>query len=322
MTGTERVTKTILGEPTDRQPIYGWVSANLGAEITDRFGSVEAFEDKYEFDIAHIFGGPPVFKRSVLDSILREEGEISPDVLLNYDYYISPDNSSDYENIKQSIAFHKERGRFCYVQTPGFFECFNDVFGIQNQLMYLIMYTDEIEELYKRHADYIISFADKAIDCGADMIHISDDWGSQKDLLFSPLLWKRLIYPNMKRVIDYVHSRGVFVSLHSDGCIDKVADEIVSLGFDLVHPWQENAGMSLDLYKERYSDKFAILGGICVQSALGVMNRRELEAEIRRIFSTLKGERWICCTSHFVQNHCTMDDLEFAYDLIYKLARE
>ena len=76
MTGTERVTKTILGEPTDRQPIYGWVSANLGAEITNRFGSVEAFEDKYEFDIAHIFGGPPVFKRSVLDSILREEGMI------------------------------------------------------------------------------------------------------------------------------------------------------------------------------------------------------------------------------------------------------
>ena len=29
MTGTERVRNTILGLPTDRQPIYGWVAWNL-----------------------------------------------------------------------------------------------------------------------------------------------------------------------------------------------------------------------------------------------------------------------------------------------------
>ena len=51
-------------------------------------------------------------------------------------------------------------------------------------------------------------------------------------------------------------------------------------------------------------------------------NFEELEKEIRRIFSLLKGKRWVCCTSHFVQKHCSVDDLEFAYNLIYKLARE
>ena len=184
------------------------------------------------------------------------------------------------------------------------------------------MYTDEIAELYRRHTDWIIRYADHCIDAGADMVHISDDWGSQKDLLFSPELWYELIYPNMKKVVDHVHSRGVFVSLHSDGCVSKVADGIASLGFDLVHPWQENAGMSYGLYLDKYSDKFAILGGVCVQSAIGILPRCELEAEIRRVFNTLKGKRWICCTSHFVQDHCSMDDLEFAFDLIYKLARE
>ena len=28
------------------------------------------------------------------------------------------------------------------------------------------------------------------------------------------------------------------------------------------------------------------------------------------------------CTTHFVQNHCSLVELEFAFDLIYKLARE
>ena len=78
----------------------------------------------------------------------------------------------------------------------------------------------------------------------------------------------------------------------------------------------------IDSLKEKYADKFAILGGICVQSAIGIMPTEQLGEEIRRVFKNLKGQRWICCTSHFVQDHCTIDDLTYAYDLIYKLARE
>ncbi len=312
----------MLGKPVDRQPIYGWVFANLTDEITEKWGSVAAFEDRYEFDMAHIFVGPRPFKKEILQKILEEEGEVSPDRLLTEDYYVSLEEPGAFDEVKNSIAFHKQRGRFCYMQTPGFFECFNKVFGIQNQLMDLLVYTDEIEELYRRQADWIIRYADRCIDLGVDMIHISDDWGAQNDLMFSPELWYRLIYPNMKRVIDHVHSRGVFAGLHSDGCVAKVADGIAELGFDMVHPWQENAGMSYDLYLEKYADRFAILGGVCVQSAIGLLPQAELEQEIRRVFKTLKGKRWICCTSHFVQNHCSIEDLEFAYDLIYSLARE
>ena len=80
--------------------------------------------------------------------------------------------------------------------------------------------------------------------------------------------------------------------------------------------------MPYDVYLDKYADKFAILGGVCVQTAIGLLPRDELEAEIRRVFGLLKGKRWVVCTTHFVQNHCTMEDLEFAYDLIYQLARE
>jgi len=322
MTGAERVRNTILGKKTDRQPIYGWVYANLSEQISERWGSVAAFEDHYEFDMAHIFGGPPVFRKDILQRIREAEGEVPPDLLLCEDFYLPNNDPKQYEKVRRAIEYHHSKGRFCYVQTPGFFECFNSAFGIQDHLLYLIIYTDVIAELYRRHADWIIRYADHCIDAGADMIHISDDWGAQCDLMFSPELWYMLIYPNMKRVIDHVHSRGVFVSLHSDGCIAKVADGIAELGFDLVHPWQENAKMPFDLYLEKYADKFAILGGICVQSAIGILPQDKLEAEIRRVFSTLKGKRWICCTSHFVQDHCSIDDLEFAFDLIFRLARE
>ena len=322
MDGTERVRNTILGKPTDRQPIYGWVSANLSDELTAAYGSVAAFEDKYEFDMSHIFGGPGSFRKEVLERVKAENGEMTPDLLLKEDIFTDPDNPDDYREVRESIAFHKKRGRFCYMQTPGFFEQFNGVFGIENQLLYLAMYPEELDELYRRQAEWTVRFAGQCIDLGADMIHISDDWGAQRDLLFHPRLWREIIYPHMKRVVDYVHSRGCFCSLHSDGCIAKVTDGIAELGLDLVHPWQESAGMTYDLYLDKYSERFAILGGICIQTVLGIKGREELEKEIRRVFGLLKGRRWICCTTHFVQNHCSIGDLAFAYDLIYRLARE
>ena len=48
--------------------------------------------------------------------------------------------------------------------------------------------------------------------------------------------------------------------------------------------------MSYDTYLEKYSDKFAILGGVCVQSAIGLLPKEELESEIRRVFGKLRGK--------------------------------
>ncbi len=322
MNSSERVRNTILGKETDRQPIYAWLKENLGNEILMKFGSVEAFEDRYEFDAAHIFGGPWSFDGESFDTIRIRHDELTPDVLLDYNLFTTPDNDADFEQVKREIAHHKHRERFCYMQTPGLFEHFNTVFGIENHLLYTALYPEELCELYRRQAEWTMRFADKCISLGADMIHISDDWGSQKDMLFSPGTWEEIIYPNMKMIVDHIHSKGVFASLHSDGCIRKVLDGVRDIGFDVVHPWQENANMPIDLYLENYSNDFAVMGGICVQSAIGIMNREALEKEIRRIFSLLKGKRWICCTSHFVQTHCSVEELTFAYELIYKLARE
>jgi len=320
ITSTERVKKAIKGESVDRTPIYGWVSANLSEQINAAFDSVAAFEDKYCFDAAHIFGGPGAFNGVEMQKVRDAGIELTPDIMLDIPL-LSANNSESYVNISSGIAHHKERGRFCYVQTPGFFETYNGAFGIENQLCYLALYKDELAELYKRQAKWNSEFAANCIDLGADLIHISDDWGAQNTLMFSPALWREIIMPNMQYVIDSVKKRNGLVGLHSDGNVIPVIDELCILGLDWFHPWQESAGMPYDVYFEKCQDKFAILGGICIQTTLGFNNYDRLESEIRRVFNLLKNKRWILCTTHFVQNHCTIDELVFAYDLIYKLAR-
>lgn len=115
MNSAERVKNTILGNPTDRQPVYGWVRENLSEEISERFGSVEAFEDKYEFDAAHIFGGPWSFDADAFDNIRSRHDELSPDVLVDYNLFVDPCKDEDYDDVKRQIEHHKKRERFCYM---------------------------------------------------------------------------------------------------------------------------------------------------------------------------------------------------------------
>jgi len=322
MNSRELVAATIRGENPGRTPVYGWVRANLSEQISKEFGSVENFEDYYEFDMAHIFGGPSPFNKEEISKVKEAGIELTPEVAL--DIPLMPaDDEKTYENVVKALEFYqKERGRFCYVQTPGIFECLNSLFGIENHLCYMALYPDEIAEVYRRQAEWNRQFADCMMDLGVDMIHVSDDWGAQRSLLFSYDMWKNLIYPNHKIVADRVKERGCFLSLHSDGNIIEALNGIVELGYDVVHPWQESAGLSYELYLEKYSDKLSILGGLCVQTTIGFGNYDRLEKEIRRVFGLLKGRRWMFCTTHFVQEHCSIEELTFAYDLAVKLARE
>jgi hypothetical protein len=69
----ERVIEVIEHRHPDRMPVYAWVRANLEAQISAQFGSVEAFEDHYEFDYAHLFPGrkgEPVPKPVAKDGVL------------------------------------------------------------------------------------------------------------------------------------------------------------------------------------------------------------------------------------------------------------
>jgi len=317
MTSRELVYQTMRGESPGRTPVYGWVRFELEKPITEAFGSVENFEDHYRFDLAHIFGGPYAFGKC-LEPLKKTREPITPEMLLDIPF--APIHQEDYDGLIQSLNHHRQRDRFCYVQTPGIFEALNDVFGIENHLLYMALYPEELSQVYQKMADWNIENGKHLLDLKVDGIHISDDWGSQRSMLFSPQMFRELIYPQHERMIRSYKKGDTLVSLHSDGCIRHVLDDVVALGYDFIHPWQESAGMPYDLYLSKYQDQFGILGGVCVQTTLGFGNIPRVEGEIRRVFDLLKGKRWACCTTHFVESTCSIEELCFAYDLIRKLA--
>ena len=322
MNGIERVGKTIKREKADRVPLYGWVRANLSDQITEAFGSVEAFEDKYEFDLSHVFGGPSCYGADLVDEVRkRKGGDLEPADLLELPM-TDPADQSAYKDIIAELKHHRtERQRFCYVQTPGIFEANNGHFGIENHLAYLLLFPEDLAKVYARQAEWNRRFADACIDLGVDMVHVSDDWGSQKSLLFSPDLWWSMIYPYHKTTVDHVKKRGCFASVHSDGDVSSVLGGVRQLGYDVVHPFQETGDMSYDLWRREYRNDFTVMGGMDVQTTIGFGDPQRAKREIARVLDAFKEGGLLLCTTHYIQDHCTMEELREIFDYAYRAVR-
>ena len=74
-------------------------------------------------------------------------------------------------------------------------------------------------------------------------------------------------------------------------------------------------------YKEKYADRFVLMGGLDVQTTIGFGKFDFLRSEIQRVMTMFAQGGLLFCTSHFVQDHCSMEELTLAFDTAYRLTR-
>ena len=162
---------------------------------------------------------------------------------------------------------------------------------------------------------------DSCIDAGVDIITLSDDWGSNKNMLFSPRMWRRMIAPYAGRVVKRARDRGVPVNLHSDGYILNIMDDLIEMGFSMMHPVQESAGMDPREIKTTYGDKLVVYGSLDVVDGLYGREGQALDEYITQRFEIYApGGGFIFNTGHFVQPDIPPQRLIRAYTLANELA--
>ena len=113
--------------------------------------------------------------------------------------------------------------------------------GMEQFFVDLYEHRDEIERLLDKLLDLQITTAKVYADVGCDGILTSDDWGSQRNLLIDPDLWRGFYKPRYKVFVDAVHAAGLDVTFHSDGNLDSIFPDIVEIGFDVFNPLQPGA---------------------------------------------------------------------------------
>ena len=109
---------------------------------------------------------------------------------------------------------------------------------------------DKLSDLYIRIFDYYLNYFENI-----DGFYFHDDWGAQKEPFFSPKPVTEMIVPAMKKVTQFIHSRGKFAEFHSCGQLFKQIPNMIDAGWDA---WGGQAINDFEKIYDMYGNKILI----------------------------------------------------------------
>ena len=68
----------------------------------------------------------------------------------------------------------------------------------------------------------------------------SDDWGFKTQTMISISHMRELLFPWQYRLVDKAHESGRYAILHSCGNFENILDDMIKIGFDAKHSYEDN----------------------------------------------------------------------------------
>ncbi len=321
MNGKERVLATINHQPVDRTPLDCWLYQKQFVEkLEAEYGSRKQFWDEFNIDIVIGFVPYPNQLGRQVDVTELAQVELGDPHDPNWLTFTAWNPDFAGINVQQAVARYGDR-RAIIAHIWGIVEGTSTFLGIENCWANLGLKPELMTAWFDRYADWLCGLVDSCIEAGVDVITLSDDWGSNQNMLFSPRMWRKMIRPYAERVVNQARSRQVPVNLHSDGYIMNIMEDLVEMGYGMMHPVQESAGMEPRQIKENYGDKLVIYGSLDVVDGLLAYEGAELDQYITDRFEIYApGGGFIFNTGHFVQPDIPPARLIQAYSLANQLA--
>lgn len=203
----------------------------------------------------------------------------------SYANYQMPDPLAEgrFDGLEEALAIAQKEQKWVQLNSQYcMFERMHHIRGFENTLMDLYTEREHLEEMLDSLLDYQMKLAQQAYELGRGRIHaieISDDWGTQNNLMISPVLWREIFKPRYKVLIDQIHAYGMYVDFHSCGKINDILDDFVELGVDIVNIHQPNT-LGIDEIGERYAGKIAFDVAVDIQETLPTGDKAKIEKEV------------------------------------------
>ena len=156
---------------------------------------------------------------------------------------------------------------------------------------------------------------------GAVLItYVSEDMGSQQNLMFSPSQIREFFIPRMKDMIDLVHQAGAYAFFHSDGAIREIIPEMIEIGIDILNPIQWRCrGMDRKQLKRDFGGKVIFHGGMDNQKTLAFDSVEDVKAEVLYNLDVLgRDGGYILAPCHNIQAVSPPENIVAMYETGYE----
>ncbi len=212
-----------------------------------------------------------------------------------------------YEYARAPLARLKEmieacddlRETFLVVETLDPYEATMARVGDENLLVWMATAPEFVYEMFEAHAELGTACVEMLLDAGVrpDGVFVGGDIAYRNGLLFSPAMYRELLWPHHARMFRFFHERGLKVIYHSDGCVTEALPMLIEGGADCIEPLEVQAGMDLDELAEEFGERVSFMGNVSVK-ALSATKDGAVEEARRRIRAGRRARGYIFHSDH------------------------
>ena len=174
----------------------------------------------------------------------------------------------------------------------------------------LVLDPDWIHDYNRVHTDFFIAHFKLILEEAGlpDGIWLYEDLGYKDRLFCSPRVLEELIFPYYKEVVDFFHSYGLPVVLHTCGSTAEAVPLIIQAGFDGLNPMEVAAGNDTFAFAEQYGDDLVFIGGFdkrIIETGDRDLIRRETAAFVEGMKA--RGARLVFGSDHSISTNTDYD---------------
>lgn len=170
--------------------------------------------------------------------------------------------SYDYSKLDRIAAYMPGNMKLMVMGPGGVLENVISLVGYDNLCFMLYEEPALAQAVFDRVGSILLRYYQIAAQFDAvGLIMSNDDWGFNTQTFLSPDMMRRYVFPWHRRIVEAGHAQGKPVLLHSCGYFADVMEDVISMGYDGKHSYEDSILPVEDAY-ERWHSRIAILGGI------------------------------------------------------------
>jgi uroporphyrinogen decarboxylase len=229
----------------------------------------------------------------------------------------------DFDNYRKAKQAAAAKQRFFCWQGVNVFELMHPVCGHEYMLMGMAMDPDWVRDMVNTYAQMTIDLMEILFsEAGQpDGVWFYEDMGFKERPFMSPQMYKEIVQPGHKKTIDYCHSRGIPVIMHSCGFVEPLLPGIIEAGIDCLQVIEVKAGMDPVRIHRNFGDQISLCGGMDARN-LVANDLEAIKAELNEKIPLLKnGFGYILHSDHSIPDTCNYETYRYFVDEGMKLGR-
>lgn len=150
-----------------------------------------------------------------------------------------------------------------------------------------------------------------------DIAGVGDDLAGQTAPLISPQLYRDLIKPRHKELIDFIKARtSAKIYYHSCGAVTPFVRDLIETGVDILDPIQPTS-VNPEQLKQEFGRELTFFGGVDVQHVLPFGTPEQVRTEVLKRFEQMGADGGLILgPSHWIQVDTPWENIYAMYEAI------